>query len=472
MIAILLALTLTAHVDAQTGEPPQSIEAFIDQVLPASRAPGLAYAIMEEGVVRAGARGEMLLGGGRPVAEDTAFSLGSISKSFTAMAVLQLVEAGQVGLDVEISAYLDEFEGRPGGAVTIRQLLSHTSGYSTLQGNQSHTDQTGRDDELADRVRGLAAAVPAFEAGRQWRYSNANYLVLGRLIEVVSGRDFAGYVQAEILEPAGMTNSFVAGGGTHESIATGHTPWFTGRRPVPEGPASNVMAPAGGVIGTAADVVRYLAIMANGEDDLISAANKAMMLQSASEASPFYGLGWFIDEANDVAYHTGLSPGVETIAALSRSEPKGVVVLINANSGMGFGVTGDLLAGVSALALGQTYEAGGGHLGPQLLYLMLLVTPVGFLAGIIVAGILRAGLRAKSGLSGLLSLWFPLLATLAMSWIFLVLMPSLFGVPLATLYLYQPDMAILLVAGSATGVTLAVFRLGLFYLGRSRAAGV
>ena len=70
---------------------------------------------------------------------------------------MQLVEAGKVDLDAGISQYLDGFSGQPAGAITIRQLLSHTSGFSTLQGNASHTDATGGTDELAravDRHRG------------------------------------------------------------------------------------------------------------------------------------------------------------------------------------------------------------------------------------------------------------------------------------------------------------------------------
>lgn len=470
IIALITSLALIGPVAAQDDTSSRMIEEFIDEAMPASGAPGLAYAVLDNGEIRTGARGEMLIGTSRPVTADTPFVLGSISKSFTAMAVLQLVEAGQVELDGAISTYLEEFEGQAGHAITIRQLLSHTSGYSTLQGNQSHTDQTGLEGEFSDRVRHLAETRPESEPGQAWRYSNANYLILGRLIEVVSGRGFAEFIEGEILVPAGMSSSFVATGGVHDTIATGHNPWFTGRRPVADRRTSNVMAPAGGVIGSAADVARFLDIMSNGEDDLISAAGKAMMVQPASPASPFYGLGWFVDVEGGVAYHTGLSPGVETIAVLSRSEPRGAVVLVNANSGMGFGLTGDLLSGISALSLGQTYERGGNHLPTQSLYVMFLILPIFFVAGIVGAWCLRAGLRAKSGMFGVFSLWFPLLATGAMSWAFLFLLPTLFGVPLTTLFLYQPDMVILLIAGAVTGLALAVFRLCLVYVFRSGAA--
>lgn len=465
-LAILGLLCLTAAALSQDEPQSGGVEAFLDRAVPRAAAPGLAYALVENGDVQLGERGERVAGSGLPVTEDTPFALGSISKSFTALAILQLVEAGRVELDHGIGEYLDVFDGQAGGTITIRQLLSHTSGYSTLQGNQSHTDGAGETDGLANRVRQLAAMAPAGAPGSEWQYSNANYLILGGLIETVSGLEYGDYIETRILEPLGMDDSFVADGEVHEAMAIGHTPWFGGRRPVADRRTVRGMAPAGGVMASAADVARYLAMMVNGEDDLISAEHKAMMMRPANAASPHYGFGWFLDAEADAAYHTGLTPGVETIAILSRAERRGGVVLVNANSGMGFGVTGDILTGVAALALGDTPRSGGNHLGAKSLYVMLLVLPVLFLAGIATAWLRRDGLRAKSGAFGLFSLVFPLVATLAMAWVFLHLLPRLFGVPLVTLNLYQPDLAVLLVASSVCGVGFAVFRLAVAYSGR------
>lgn len=470
-LAVLGLMFLTAPALPQAEPTSSDVEAFLDDAMPAASAPGLAWAIIEAGDIRSGARGELVAGSGRRVTEDTPFPLGSISKSFTALAIMQQVEAGQVELDRPIAAYLDAFDGQPGAAITIRQLLSHTSGYSTLQGNQSHADQPGQVRSLADGARQLAMTTPAGEAGVDWQYSNANYLILGALIETVSGLGFGDYIETRILDPLGMDDSFVGGSdrGVGEAVAIGHTPWFGGRRPVAasDDPMARAMAPAGGIVGSAVDVTRYLAMMMNGEDDLISADHKAMMVQPASAASPFYGFGWFLDAGADTAYHTGLVPGVATVAVLSRSEQRGGVALVNANSGMGFGVTGEILAGLSAYALGNTPASGGSHLGAQSFYLMLAGTPLLFLAGIVMVWIRRAGLRAKSGPVGLFSLWFPLVSTLAMAWAFLDLTPRLFGTPLMTLSLYQPDMVVLLIASSVIGVSFAVFRLGVAYTGRS-----
>ncbi len=131
----LLAFGFTAAL--QAGIPTGSIDDFIASEMPVSGVPGLAYAVVADGEIKTvGARGVVRMGGDKAVTPDTPFNTGSISKSFTALAVMQLVEAGKVGLDTEVSHYLAVFSGRPAGAITIRQLLSHTSGLSTFQGNR------------------------------------------------------------------------------------------------------------------------------------------------------------------------------------------------------------------------------------------------------------------------------------------------------------------------------------------------
>lgn len=462
-LSALIAVGLVAV--AQARIPTESIDAFIATELPKSGAPGLAYAVVAGDETVTGARGEVLRGSGRPVTAGTPFLIGSVSKSFTALAVMQLVEAGKVALDAPVSRYLDVFADGPAGAVTIRQLLSHTSGYSTRQGNDTRVDRAQAGDDLQRQVARIADWTPAHAPEERWQYSNANYQILGAVIEAVTGQDYAGYVEANILAPIGMAASFVAGGARHEEMAVGHQPWFGSKRPLGGAYASRANAPAGGVVSTASDLALYLAMMMNGRDDVLSAAGKAAMLRSAGAASPYYGLGWSLDVEGGAAYHTGLTPGVETLAALSPEDGRGVVVLVNANGGLGFGENVRLISGVSARALGRGAEQAGGSWGPKSLYLTFALLPVLFLAGIAGAWRGRAGLRAKSGAFGAFSLWFPLLTTSVLAWVCVRLIPQLFGVSLGTFRLYQPDFVVLLVASAATGVLWALFRLSVFYSG-------
>jgi CubicO group peptidase (beta-lactamase class C family) len=451
--------------------PDRSIEDVIDREMPASGAPGLAYAVVVDGeITSAGARGVVRQGGEKAVTPDTAFLTGSISKSFTALAVMQLVEAGEIQLDAEVSRYLDGFSNRAAGDITVRQLLSHTSGYSTLQGNASHTDSTGGTDELARGVDQLANVAPAHAAKESWEYSNTNYQILGRVVEVVSGKDYQTYVSEHVLEPIGMKNSFVADGEVHPSMATGHRPWFGTEKPFSENTTQRGTAPQGGVVASANDLARYLQTMMNGHDDVLSAEGKSLMMRPASAASPSYGLGWFVDSSNGTVWHSGTSPGYETLATMMPSEEKAVVVLVNAGSGIGFGETTQLRNSITAAALGLDYDGEGSRLFQKALFLSLVLLPFVYALSMIWAWRLRADIRAKSGVFGLFSLWFPLLTTLAAAWILLYLVPTLFGTPLDNIRLFQPDLGIALTATAVTGVLWAVFRLAVAYTGSTGTA--
>jgi CubicO group peptidase (beta-lactamase class C family) len=467
MMNVLALLALGLAVALRASVPSGSIDDFITSEMPASGTPGLAYAIVKDGGIHSDSRGEMLIGSGRKVTSDTPFQLGSVSKSFTAMAVMQLVEADKVDLDAGISQYLEVFSGSPGHAITIRQMLSHTSGYSTLQGNQIYEDLTTGRDELARQVEQVAKWAPAYEPGTRWAYSNANYQILGVLIEALSGLDYASYIETRILKPIGMNDSFVADGENHDTMARGHRPWFGTKRPMKDSKTHRVYAPAGGVIASANDVARYLSIMMNGEDDVISATSKAAMLRPASDASPFYGFGWLIDAQKGTVYHSGESPGTETLAVLAPAKKKAVVVLVNAGGGIGFGETRQLRNGIAARALGLDYSGEGSRWQQKALFIALVLLPLVFLLSMIWAWLHRVELRAKSGAFGLFSLWFPLFMTLGMAWIFFYLVPKLFGLSMGTLRFFWPDLGLTFVVSAATGVMWAVFRLGMAYSGKS-----
>ncbi|GMV03922.1 MAG: serine hydrolase [Gemmatimonadota bacterium] len=433
--------------------------------------PGVAYAVVEQGeVTEVGATGVKRLGSDEPIAPDTPFLIGSISKSFTALAVMQLAEAGKLSLDDPISRHLPAFADGPADAITIRQLLSHTSGFSTFQGLALGRGPSAEEDPIARRAAQLAAMDPASPPGEAWEYSNANYQVLGRLIEVVSGEPFPGYVEAHILEPIGMDHSFVSDGERHSAMATGHGPWFGTKRPLERGRTDLGTAPQGGIVASASDLARYMLVMMNGETDIVSAGAKAAMMEPAGDASPFYGLGWFLNLEEGTVWHSGASPGFETLLTMMPKEKKGVVVLVNAASGIGFGETAPLRDGLTASALGLDYDGAPSRWGQKATFVSLALLPLVFLLSIAWAWLHRAALRAKSGPFGVFSLWFPLLTTLGAAWVLVFLVPRLFGVPMETLRLFQPDLALAMIATAVTGVLWALFRLGVAYTGRSAEA--
>ncbi|WP_347755426.1 serine hydrolase domain-containing protein [Agrococcus sp. ProA11] len=479
MRPLLIAGLLLGVVTSPLAEAEATVERVIDQEMAASGVPGLAYAIVDDGAVRSvGARGVVEAGTEVAVTPDTPFVIGSISKSFTALAVMQLVEAEALGLEDEISAHLDVFEGSPAATVTIRQLLDHTSGYSTLQGNPSRAPGVGA-DALARRVQWDADRSPAYPPGERWEYSNTNYEILGHLIEEASGQSYGSYIEEHILRPIGMEHSFVSDGAVHKEMAVGHTPWFWAKLPVRDRSTSPATAPQGGIVASASDLARYLNLLMNGEDDILSAEGKTLLMRPSGGASSFYGLGWFIDAANGTVSHSGSTPGVETLATMVPAQRTGAVVLVNGGSGMGFGETARLREGIIAAALGVEPPGSGSRWSQQLLFVGLVALPIAYAASAIWAWRHRAALRAKRQAApgagarafGLFSLWFPLATTVAAAWVMLQLVPTLFGAPISVLLRFQPDVGAAMIAAAVTGVLWASFRLAVAY-GDARAAPV
>ena len=440
--------------------------------LGAPEMPGVAYAVVEQGeVTELGATGVKRLGSDEPITPDTPFLIGSISKSFSALAVMQLAEAGKLSLDDPIARHLPVFADTSSGAITIRQLLSHTSGFSTYQGHSSATGPSAEKDAIARRAAELATMEPAHGAGELWEYSNANYQVLGRLVEVVGGQPFPGYIETNILRPIGMHDSFVSDGKIYPTMATGHSPWFGTKRPLEDNRTDLGTAPQGGVVSSARDLAHYMLMMMNGETDIVSVSAKAALMEPASDSSSFYGFGWFLNSQNGTVWHSGASPGVETLLTMRPKEKQGVVVLVNAVSGIGFGETAPLQNGITASALGLEYNGEPGRWGQKATFISLVLLPLGYLASMQWAWRHRDVLRAKSGAFAMFSLWFPLLTTLGAAWVLISLVPRLFGVPMGTLRLFQPDLALTMIATAITGVLWALFRLVLAYTGRSSGVG-
>ena len=460
-ISALILLLAAIIAPASAGE----LDDFVAAQMESSSLPGVAWAVVDGDAVTTGADGTA--DGERDVTPDTPFLLGSISKSFTALAIMQLAEADEVDLDAPVSRYLPEFEGKPTGAITLRQLLSHTSGLSTLQGNSTPADTEALPDAIARRATWYAQQQPAYAPGSRYEYSNANYLILGRVIEVVGGMPYADYIQTRILQPLGMEHSYVSGDGKHTALAQGYTPWFGSMRPTKARWSGLGSAPQGGIVSTAGDLALYLHMMTNGEDDILSAAGKARMLSPASDASPGYGFGWILNSEEQSAYHTGLSPGFESIAAMVPAKKRGVVVLTNGVSGMGFAETTQLRYGLVAKALHLPPPGDTGRTMRIVNFLAMAIAPIVLVLAMIWAWIKRGPLRAKrSSAFGVFSLWLPLVAMAAVAWVCVSLIPQLFGVSLSMLRLFQPDMALLLQATAVLGLVWAVVRLAVAYGGR------
>jgi CubicO group peptidase (beta-lactamase class C family) len=202
---------------------------------------------------------------GRPNDPETAFNLGSINKAFTQIAIRQLAEGGRLDLDSTLAHYWPDYpNAEVARRVTIRQLLQHRSG---IGGNIFDAPAGGSRAtlrRLADFLPLFAAAPLQFEPGTRGQYSNAGYVVLGLLVERLSGEDYYDYVRRHIYEPAGMRRTgHLAVDSLPPNTAIGYTP---GRPDAPPGtpvhPNADLLpgrgSSAGGGYSTAADLLRFV----------------------------------------------------------------------------------------------------------------------------------------------------------------------------------------------------------------------
>jgi len=209
MLLILWVLALVAPAaraapDPTAGPDLAAMDAFVEDRMRRHGIPGIALAVVRGGEV-IHARGFGTDGRGQPMTADTPLYIGSVSKSFTGLAVMQLVAQGRIDRDAPVRTYLPWFEVADPDAsarITVRHLLSHASGLSDLRYLESL--RLPDDATIEEGARDLRRAEPVAPPGSEFHYFNPNYTVLGHLVEVVSGQPYADYLREHVFEPLDM----------------------------------------------------------------------------------------------------------------------------------------------------------------------------------------------------------------------------------------------------------------------------
>lgn len=221
-----------------------------------------SYLVARKGkTVFAGAFGDAGDQAGTPLTVDSAFDIGSISKQFTAFAVLRLAAEGRLALDTRVVRYLSDF---PYPDVTVAQLMSHSSGLPDAMPYYTKRLRQGGGKPVtgADIVSVLAETrMPAVAApGAQFKYSNTGYMVLATLVERVSGMPFAVYLERRFFKPLGMKNTLLPIPGGKQEIrgrAFGFVPAVVGDRRAVDQIPGLFMRGAGGIYSTVPDLLRW-----------------------------------------------------------------------------------------------------------------------------------------------------------------------------------------------------------------------
>jgi len=299
-----------------------------------------AVLVAENGkVTYKGAFGMANMEWGIPNAPDTKFRLGSITKQFTAMLTLQLVEQGKIKLDGKITDYLPDYRKDVGDRVTIHHLLTHTSGIPSYTGQPGFFENVSRNPyKVADFVKKYASGDLEFEPGSKFSYNNSGYFLLGAIIERVTGKTYEQALKDNILDPVGMKNT---GYDHHNTLipkrASGYVKTSDGY--VNAGYLDmSIPYAAGSMYSTVEDL--YLWDQALYTDKLISAQSKALMYK------PFladYAYGWAVTNAsfkqNDqpvqIIRHDGGINGFSTVIARFPAQKNLIVVLDNTSQDAG-----------------------------------------------------------------------------------------------------------------------------------------
>jgi CubicO group peptidase (beta-lactamase class C family) len=300
----------------------------------------------EEGIE---ARGVGSAGGDREVTAHTPFVIGSTSKSFTALAVMQLVDAGRVDLEAPVRDYVPELEladGQPVDDITVRHLLQQTSGLDDLAGGPLLASAS--DGTPVAAIAELEDAELVSTPGDTWLYANVNYVLAGLVVERASGMSYGEYVQREIFTPLGMAHSSAttdpAGG---DVLADGHRFWF-GVPVATEPTRRDATLAAGYLISTAEDLGRYLSLyLAEGLGPdgtrIVSAAGVRTLLTPGPEAhlGPWadgqdsrYAMGWFVGGpwGEDAVFHPGNTPDTTTMLTLFPDRDMAAATVVNAGN--------------------------------------------------------------------------------------------------------------------------------------------
>lgn len=368
LLVSLLSVTIAfpSYADSLHGEADFSVvDAYVESQMKNLKIPGLALVIIQgEQAVYMKGYGQAHPDGS-PVMPQTSFMIGSTTKSFTALAVMQLVEAGKIELDAPVQTYIPWFrvaDPQASAQITVRHLLNQTSGFSNASGHDDLAASDLSDDAIENSVRAMENVEQARAPGEAYEYSNLNYNILGLIVQIASGQSYESYIQENIYDPLEMSHSFTSQQeAMRNGMSTGYETFF-GIPFEKEMPFNRGNISGGYLICSAEDLSHYLIAQLNegryGNVSVISPQGTATMQErTVTTETPgnFYGMGWENGSVNGVptVWHDGENANYSTALMMVPQEKLGIVVLSNANGTFVAKATNQIATGVQAILRGK-----------------------------------------------------------------------------------------------------------------------
>jgi D-alanyl-D-alanine carboxypeptidase len=311
-VAVLVPLVLGAAVTpaSSAGFSPERVDAIVREVMATNGAPGVAVAVVHHGtVVYVKGLGMRDVGGKLPVEPDTPFAIGSVSKQFTATAVLLLAQDGKLHLDDRLASFGVRLANAD--TITLRELLNQTSGLHNYPLTTEHAWPLQGNIPTRQIIDILKTDQPDFAPGTRWAYSNSNYAALTAVVERVSGKPMAAFLQERIFAPAGMREAgFGRAAQQRPQTALAYRGVVQYQRQ--EELSADLFSGAGAVYASARDLARWdLTLL---EHRILTPASRDLLFSrgTLNDGAPVhYAMGFVPDVAGGhrLVWHNGLAPG-------------------------------------------------------------------------------------------------------------------------------------------------------------------
>lgn len=341
LFVVLITATFGRYSPAQESklspEKRSQIEAAVSLFMASTHVPGVSVAVVENGEYE-WARGFGLADAENnvPASEHTLFRLGSISKSLTATAAMELWERGQLDLDAPVQKYCPAFPQKP-WPMNTRQVMGHLAGIRHYKGNSQDDPEIGNTKHFDNPIQ---AGLDFFkndpllsEPGKQFHYSTQGYTVVGCVIEGASSAKYVDFVRQNVFAPAGMDQTQVD---NRFSIIPYRTRFYqkteSGTVQNADFLDSSYKIPGGGWLSSAEDMARFEVAILN--DKLLKRSTRDLMwtpLKPAEGTPNGYALGWATFSKDGIHYagHSGGQQGTSTDFLIAADQRAAVVVLTN-----------------------------------------------------------------------------------------------------------------------------------------------
>ncbi len=318
-----------------------SIAKMIEGLIGEAHIPGVSFGIYCNGEIDTASFGVTSVDNPLPVNDDTLFQIGSITKTFVALASMRLIEQGKLDLDVPVREYLPGLklmDEEAASSITMRHILTHTSG---LKGD--YFQNFGYGPEALQKMIESLSEVPQLNTpGTSLAYCNSGFYIAGRVIEAISGVSFEDALASLVFKPLNLDNAFFFPEDVMiKRFAVGHeikedkpsvaSPWGIGRG----------IHPAGGIVTNVKDLLKYASFfLGNGffnEQEVIKESSMEKLTAESMKASPALGmaLGWFVEEIDGVKFieHGGGTHGQISFLIIAPELKFAAAILTNSYSG-------------------------------------------------------------------------------------------------------------------------------------------